>query len=206
MPEWPPDSVGAMVGAFREGELQGATAEREEGASEWAELPEELLLKVLEDGLQRSRRESAAVRLTCPRWKRILDGGCRTLQLHQSATDGAVVALCAQLPALTKVDLRWASSLTDDALRAVAALTALSQLKLTGCSELTDDGLWEIAGLTSLTHLDLTRCSLVTDNGARAVAALRSLTSLKLGRYRPTRRCGRHWAEASTHLPVEACG
>jgi len=156
--------------------------ESEEDASDWAELPEELLLKVLDDGLQRSRRESAAVRLTCPRWKRIHDEGWKTLQLHQSATDGAVSTLCAQLPALTKVDLRWASSLTDDTLRAVAALTALSQLKLTGCSELTDDGLWEIAGLTTLTHLDLTRLNLLTDSGVQAVAALTSLTSLKLCR------------------------
>jgi hypothetical protein len=46
----------------------------------WAELPEELMLMVL-DLLDWELRESAVVRLTCLRWRNIHDGGCKTLRV-----------------------------------------------------------------------------------------------------------------------------
>jgi hypothetical protein len=59
---------------------------------EWEQLPEELMLMVL-DRLGWARRESAVVRLTCPRWRNVHDGGCKTLELAARATDEAVGAL-----------------------------------------------------------------------------------------------------------------
>jgi hypothetical protein len=60
----------------------------------WAVLPEDLLLMVLERQ-GRELRESAAMRQTSSRWKRIHDEGGETLELHdgdhtreQRTTDG----------------------------------------------------------------------------------------------------------------------
>ena len=73
-------------------------------ASGWAELPEELLLMALER-VGWAGRESAAVRLTSSRWRRIHDEGRKTLVLRDRATDESVVVLCGRMPALTKLDL-----------------------------------------------------------------------------------------------------
>ena len=104
----------------------------------WAALPDELLLMALER-LGWAKRESAAVRLTSSRWRRIHDEGRKTLELRElRATDAAVVALCGRMPALTK-------------------------LVLLECSLVTDHGLQAVAELKALTHLDLYCCELVTD-------------------------------------------
>ena len=58
----------------------------------WAELSEELLLMALER-VGWEERESAAVRLTSSRWRRIHDEGRKTLELRDRATDEAVVAV-----------------------------------------------------------------------------------------------------------------
>ena len=42
----------------------------------WESITEELLLKVLEDGLGWAREASHAVRLVSRRWRNIHDGGC----------------------------------------------------------------------------------------------------------------------------------
>jgi hypothetical protein len=88
------------------------------------------MLMVL-DLLNWELRESATVRLMCPRWRNIHDGGCKTLRLCYRVMDEMVGALCARLPALTEMELTSRS--------------------------LTDEGLGLVAGLTSLTHLDLPR-------------------------------------------------
>jgi hypothetical protein len=156
--------------------MDSATAEQ----GEWAELPEELMLMVL-DRLDWARRDSAAVRLTCPQWKSIHDSSCKTLRLTaDGGTDEAVAALCKRMPAVTKLDLQWVSSLTDVGLRAVAGLTALAQLNLAGCESITDEGLLDVAGVTSITHLTLIGCSKVTDQGLWTVAGMRSLIHLDL--------------------------
>ena len=46
---------------------------------EWGQLPDELMLMVL-DRLGWEPHESAAVRLTCPRWRSTHDGGRKTLR------------------------------------------------------------------------------------------------------------------------------
>jgi hypothetical protein len=43
----------------------------------WESITEELLLKVLEDGLGWAREASHAVRLVSRRWRNIHDGGCK---------------------------------------------------------------------------------------------------------------------------------
>ena len=78
----------------------------------WAELPEELLLLMALERVGWGGRESAAMLLTCSRWSRTHDGGRTTLLLRDGATDESVVALCRRMPALTRLDLRGASSLT----------------------------------------------------------------------------------------------
>ena len=99
----------------------------------WEALPEELLLMALER-LSWARRESAAVRLTSSRWRRIHDEGRKTLELRGArATDEAVVALCGRMPALTKLILYRSSLVTDQGLQAVAELKALTFLSLDGC-------------------------------------------------------------------------
>ena len=71
----------------------------------WAALPEELLLMALER-LGWTKRESAAVRLTSSRWRRIHDEGRKTLERRGArATDEAVVAMCG--PTLTELDLSY---------------------------------------------------------------------------------------------------
>ena len=149
--------------------------------AEWAELPEGPLLTVL-DQLEWGRRESAAVRRMCSRWRRIHDGGRRTLSLSVRATDDAVVALCARMTALTEVNLSHSKSLTDEGLRAVAELKSLTVLDIGQCSLVTDEGLKLVAGLPLLTELILFECHLVTDQGVRAVAEPKSLTCLNIGR------------------------
>ena len=95
---------------------------------EWEQLPEELMLMVL-DLLNWELRESAAVRLTCPQRRNIHDGGCKTLRVCYRVTDEMVGALCARLPALTEIELT-SRSLTDEGLGAVAELTSLTHLDL----------------------------------------------------------------------------
>jgi Leucine-rich repeat (LRR) protein len=145
---------------------------------EWAELPEELMLLVL-DRLDWELRESAVVRLTCLRWRNIPDGGCKTLRLCYRATDEMVGALCARLPALTEMELT-SRSLTDEGLGVVAGLTSLTHLSLALCLKVSGEGLAAAAGITSLTQLNLSNCPKVTDKGLRAVAGLTGLTDLSL--------------------------
>jgi hypothetical protein len=152
-----------------------ASCAEEQGG--WAELPEELLLTVL-DKLEWKWRESAAVRRMCSRWRRIHDAGLKRMELAFRATDESVMALCARMPSLTKVDLWCSEDLTDEGLRAVVKLESLTSLS--GCPLVTDEGLRAVTGLESLTELNLSWCSLVTDNGLRAVAELKSLTNLDL--------------------------
>ena len=105
----------------------------------WAALPDELLLMALER-LGWAKRESAAVRLTSSRWRRIHDEGRKTLELSGGcaidattttcATDEVVVVLCGRMLALTALKLFEAGCLTDVALQAVAELKALTHLNL----------------------------------------------------------------------------
>ena len=76
-----------------------------------------------------------------------------------------------------KLDLYGASSVTDEALQAVAELKALTLLNLGGYPLSTDQGVQAVAELKALA-LYLHSCLLVTDVGVRAVAGLTNLTSV----------------------------
>ena len=79
----------------------------------WVELPEELLLKVLDE---LGWCDSRAVRATCRRWRAIHDAGCKTL-----------------LTALTWLGLHG-SNVTDSGLQELTTLTSLTRLSLWFCS------------------------------------------------------------------------
>ena len=65
----------------------------EEGTdSEWADLPEELMLKVLDR--EWTRRDSGAVRGTCRRWRAMHDADCKTLVVRNGVMDEVFHALC----------------------------------------------------------------------------------------------------------------
>ena len=188
--------------------------------SEWAELPEELMLMVL-DRLDWARRESAAVRLTCRRWRNIHDGGRKTLELLTRPADEAVKTLCGRLPALTSLGLHMYANgmgnLTEEGLWAVAGLTSLTHLNLAICNNVTAEGLRAVAGITSLTSLHLDgnldgttdlACDNVTGEGLQAVAGLTSLKHLRLvGRNKLTDKglCAVAELTSLTHLNLALC-
>jgi hypothetical protein len=159
--------------------VQGAssTGTLEEGP--WEALPEELVLRVL-DELEWTPRDSGAVRGSCRRWRAIHDAGRKTLRVRNGVTDEVMHALRGRLPALTFLDLRWVKSLTVEGLRAVGGLTALATLNLYNCPNVTDVGLRELRGLTSLTQLYLVHCRSVTDVGLQELTSLTALTYLNL--------------------------
>jgi hypothetical protein len=181
-----------------------ASCAEEEGG--WAALPEELLLTVL-DQLKWGRRESAAVRRMCSRWRRIHDAGRKRLFLWGDSTDEMVETLCARMPALTALML-YSKDLTDEGLQAVAKLESLTSLDLYECQLVTDEGLRAVAELKSLEHLNLAGCSLVTDEGLRAVAELKWLEHLDLGDCSKVTDVGlRHLSGLNqlTHLDLSCC-
>ena len=128
-------------------------------------------------------RESAAVRLTSSRWRRIHDEGRKTLELRDRATDEAVVAMRGRMPGLT-----------DEGMRAVAELKSLTFLALTNCSLVTDMGVRAVAELKCLTCLSLGDCSLT--EGVRALAGIHSPLDRLL---HLSDRCG----AAAPHQPQE---
>jgi hypothetical protein len=156
------------------------------GECELMEPPEDVLAIVMEQlerltAHQLHQRESAAVRLTCSRWRRIHDAVRKTLRLRgEGAMDEAVVVMCGKMPALTKLDLFGATCLTHEGLRAVGELEGLTWLNLGCCFLVRDRGVQALVELNALTWLNLGDCSLVTDEGLRAVAELKALTWLDL--------------------------
>jgi hypothetical protein len=130
----------------------------EEGTdSEWADLPEELMLKVLDR--EWTRRDSGAVRGTCRRWRAMHDASCKTLSVRDGVPEEVICSLCGRLPALTTLYLYDVQSLTTEGLRAVGGMTTLTWLNL-DYSNVTNVGLRELRGLTALSTLYLS-CSSV---------------------------------------------
>jgi hypothetical protein len=151
----------------------------EEGTdSEWAGLPEELKLKVLDR--EWTPRDSAAVRGTCRRWRAMHDASCKTLHVRDGVPEAEVIcSLCGRLPALTSLDLMYVQSLTTEGLRAVGGMTTLTELNL-GYSTVTNVGLRELRGLIALTFLGLSFCPSVTDVGLQELTTLTALTHLNV--------------------------
>jgi hypothetical protein len=149
----------------------------EEGTdSEWADLPEELKLKVLDR--EWTRRDSGAVRGTCRRWRAMHDASCKTLRVRDGVPEEEVIcSLCGRLPALTSLYLMYVQSLTTEGLRAVGGMTTLTLLDLID-SNVTNVGLRELRGLTALSTLRLSSCPSVTDVGLQELTTLTALTEL----------------------------
>jgi hypothetical protein len=168
----------------------------EEGG--WAELPDELVAKVLAKVLELLQaagqsepqavlgfsRASATLRLVCAAWKAVHDALVKRLVLSKRTTDEAVGMLLRRFPAVVSLEIKREpgvfAMLTDKALRAVSSCTALASLSLSMCRELTDEGMRLVSNLPALTYLDLTACELVTDVGVGAVSSLPALTFLDL--------------------------
>jgi len=111
--------------------------------SPWERLPDELLLRVLEHVMLRSRgvrvnQWCGAVRGVSRQWRALHDAACTWLRVLNSVTDEGMHAMCGRLPALTWLKLAGVKSLTEDGLRAVGGLTALTRLHLSSCSNVTD--------------------------------------------------------------------
>jgi Leucine-rich repeat (LRR) protein len=147
----------------------------EEGTdSEWADLPEELMLKVLDE--LRWWLDSRAGRGTCRRWRAMHDASCKRLQVRDGVPEEVICSLCGRLPALTRLYLGGVKSLTTEGLRAVGGLTTLTWLSLYN-SNVTNVGLRELRDLTALTFLGLSYSS-VTDVGLQELTTLTALTQL----------------------------
>jgi hypothetical protein len=156
----------------------------------WAELPDELVEKVLEllqaggqaGGLSFSQA-SATVRLVCAAWKAVYDALVKRLMLRGQTTDEAMGMLARRFPAVASLEMQnyeVTRVLTDAGVRSVSSLTALTSLNIGGCCKLTDEGMLAVSNLHALTSLDLTWCHQVTDEGMRAVSSLPALAKLTL--------------------------
>jgi hypothetical protein len=185
----------------------------EEGSTEslWAELPPELLAKVLEmlpaveqsapphAGGWRGCKDSAAVRLVCAQWQAVHDALVTKLVLSRETTDEAVGVLVLRFPAVVSLEFKGSgcSVLTDKGLRAVSSLPALTFLDIS-CCKMTDEGMRAVSNLPALTSLNISCCEKVTDVGMRAVSNLPALTSLNISCCKMTDEGMR----AVSHLPA----
>jgi hypothetical protein len=163
----------------------------------WAELPDELVEKVLEQLQAAGHSEpqgplfglsqaTATVRLVCPGWKAVHDAMVKRLVLRLETTDEAMDMLAQRFPAVVSLEFKYKSGgavygvLTDQGMLAVSNLTSLNTLNLTNCRELTDEGMRAVRSLPALTSLNFTNCRELTDEGMRAVSSLPALTTLNL--------------------------
>jgi hypothetical protein len=112
----------------------------------WAELPDELVAKVLEmlqaagwtepqTGGFGFSEASAAVRLVSAGWKAVHDALVTRLMLRWQTTDQAMGILVLRFPAVASLEFKGEERrvLTDEALRAVSSLRALTFLELRCC-------------------------------------------------------------------------
>jgi hypothetical protein len=141
----------------------------------WAELPEELLLRVL-DELWWTPRNSRSMRAVCRCWQAIHDSSRRCMRVRDGVPDQVIRTLCGRLPVLIDLSLLQVMTLTDVGVRELRGLTTLTRLDLGGCCNVTDVGVRELRGLTMLKELSLTRAVSVSDVGLRE---LRGLTALR---------------------------
>jgi hypothetical protein len=174
-------------------ELEEVAAE-DAAQSDWAELPDELVEKVLELLQAAGRSEpqdeglgffqaTATMRLVCAAWKAVHDAMVKRLVLTRKTTDEAMVKLARLFLAVVSLEMKQGGGfgvLTDESMRAVSNLPALTSLDISMCKLVTDDGVRAVSSCTALKTLNLHWCQLVTDAGVRAVSNCSSLTSLNL--------------------------
>ena len=129
---------------------------------EWAELPDELLAKVLEllqaeEGGLGSSMTSATVRLICAGWKAVYDAQVKRLVLTWQTTDEAMDMLVRRFPAVVSLEMK---SVRDQTLA------------------LTDKGVHAVSSLRALTYLDLGRCKVMTCRRGAASSEQRLCTQV----------------------------
>jgi hypothetical protein len=161
----------------------------------WAELPDELVEKVLAKVLELLQaggqagglsfsQASATLRLVSAAWKAVHDALVTRLLLRPQTTDEAVGMLVLRFPTVvsleSKGDFLNHALLTDEALRAVSSLASLTLIDLSWCRRVTDEGVRAVSTCTGLKSLNLFACNLVTDAGLRAVSSCTALTFLDL--------------------------
>ena len=128
-----------------------AQQQRETVEGGWAELPDELVEKVLEELQAAGQSEpqgafglsqaTATVRLVCSGWKAVHDAMVKMLDLRLETTDEAMGMLARRFPAVVSLEVKWKSGgplwgvLTDQGMLAVSNLTSLKTLNLTWCCE-----------------------------------------------------------------------
>jgi hypothetical protein len=199
-----------LVAAVVQPSLQAAQEELTEvkAPQGWAELPPELLEKVLEllhaplwrepphcclgDSTPREDfgfcKAVAVVRAVCAGWQAVHDAAVtRLVFARMKMTDEAVGMLVRRFPAVASVEFEWVSEgheVTDEGVLAVSSMSALMCLNLTGCMKVTDAGVMAVSGMPALTCLDLTSCIQITDVGVRALSSQHTLTCLNLSHCR----------------------
>ena len=85
-------------------------------AGEWADLPDELLAKVLAKVLEAATQEgglgftkaSAKLRLVSAQWKTVRDAMVKRLVLKKKATDEGMGVLVRRFPAMVSLEFKWA--------------------------------------------------------------------------------------------------
>ena len=122
----------------------------------WADLPRELLTKVLKaacmaecnvlaGGRLGFSQASATVRLVCTQWQAVHDEMVRRLVLRRDTTDEAMGMLVRRFPAVVSLEMKSVPqdtlALTDQGVRAVSSLRALTYRDLSRCRQMTDEGL-----------------------------------------------------------------
>ena len=178
-------------------ELEEVVAE-DTAQSDWAELPDELVEKVLEmmgaagpqEGGLGFSQTSATVRLVCAAWKAIHDALVKRLVLRPATTDEAMGMLVGRFPAVTSMQIKWtgewAAALTDEGVRAVSNLRALTSLNIICCDKVTDAGVLAVSHLPALTSLNLIGCDKVTAAGVQALRNTTAAPSLHIEWYPPS--------------------
>jgi hypothetical protein len=116
----------------------------------WAELPDELLAKVLEMLQEAGRggfgfsRASATVRLVLRWWKAVHDALVMQLVLRRETTEEAMGMLVLRFPAVASAEMKSVPgetlALTDQGVRAVSSVSTLRSLNLTACWSVKDEG------------------------------------------------------------------
>ncbi|KAI7839637.1 hypothetical protein COHA_006636 [Chlorella ohadii] len=196
------DAAAAAASAAAEG--RAAVAAAAAAAAPWADPPDDILKRVL-DQLQPSTLR--VLRLVCRGW----EAAASRLLVHLRPEGIAGKQLASRFPSLHSLDLsnccmgvdfttprmlRLQSLLCNEHLAELAGLGRLEQLSLRGCSRLTGAGLAQLGCLRrSLTMLNLSNCTGLTDDCLAALAAaLPQLATLNL------QGCSGLGDEAISHL------
>lgn len=104
------------------------------------------------------------------------------INLKNTAIDDDALARLGALPALRRLDLRYAAKIEGIGFRGFAKSKSLRELDLTYCPQLTDDGLSAVAKIPSLGTLNLSglRLGKVTTEGLARLGKAKSLHDLDL--------------------------